>query len=57
MTPEEVALTGNIKAEAASPETILVVVRGRVAIFAEDIVGKTDEQMLELINARLENKE
>jgi hypothetical protein len=56
MRPETVAWLANVRAEAEVPGTIVVVIGppGRkVAIFPEDIVGKSDDELLAFIGRRL----
>jgi hypothetical protein len=56
MSPDAVAWLANVRAEAAAPGALLVVVRDRsrsVAIFHEDIVGKSDDELLAFIAERL----
>jgi hypothetical protein len=56
MSPETAAWLANVRAEAAAPGALLVIVRskaGSVAIFPEDIVGKSDDELLSFIEARL----
>jgi hypothetical protein len=59
MKPEAVALLANVRAHAADPSVFLVIIPrktrgGSVAIFAEDIVGKSDDELLAFIAARLD---
>lgn len=57
MSPVAVWLA-NMRAEAAAPSALFVIVRGpagAVAIPPEDIVGKADDELLAFIAARLEN--
>jgi tRNA A37 threonylcarbamoyladenosine dehydratase len=44
-----------LRAEAAVPETILIAVMGQAptAIYPNDIIGKTDDELLALVRARL----
>lgn len=49
------ALLANVRAEAEAPGALVVIVGGRVAIFPEDIVGKSDDELLAYIAARLTN--
>jgi len=56
MRPETVAWHANVRAEATAPGAILVIVRGTagsVAISPEDIVGKSDDELLAFIAGRL----
>jgi hypothetical protein len=56
MSPDTAAWLANVRAEAEAPGALLVVVRGRsrsVAIFPEDIVGKSDDELLAYIAKRL----
>lgn len=52
MSPLDAALLANVRAEVASGADI-VVVRGRVAIFFYEIVGKSDDELLAFIAGRL----
>lgn len=52
MSPSDVALIANVRAEVASG-AFLVIVAGRVAIFPDEIVGKSDDELLAFLNARL----
>jgi hypothetical protein len=59
MSPDTAAWLANVRAEAAAPGALLVVVRDRsrsVAIFPEDIVGKPDDELAEFIVARLDKQ-
>jgi hypothetical protein len=59
MSPETAAWLANVRAEAAAPGALLVVVRDpsrSVAIFPQDIVGKSDAELAEFIFARLEQQ-
>jgi hypothetical protein len=54
--PETATWVANIRAEAADPSTVLVIVSGktgRVAIFPDEIVGKSDDELLDFIAKRL----
>jgi hypothetical protein len=54
--PETAAWVASIRAEAADPSTVLVIVSGktgRVAIFPDEIVGKSDDELLDFIGKRL----
>jgi len=56
MRPSTVAWLANVRAEAAAPGAILVIVRGpagSVTFFPEDIVGKSDDELLAFIAGRL----
>jgi hypothetical protein len=53
MSPADAALVAFVRAEAAAPGAVIVAVKGRVAIFPEDIVGKSDDELLSFIEARL----
>jgi hypothetical protein len=56
MSPDAAAWLANVRAEAAAPGALLVVVRDRsrsVAIFPEDIVGKSDDELQAFIAKRL----
>ncbi|WP_198116921.1 hypothetical protein [Massilia rhizosphaerae] len=57
MGPDPAAWLANVRTEAAAPGTLLIVVRDRsraVAIFPDQVVGKSDEELLAFIAARLE---
>lgn len=43
----------NIRAEAEAPGALVVVVGGRVAIFPEDIVARSDDELPAYIARRL----
>jgi hypothetical protein len=56
MSPETAAWLANVRAEAAAPGAVLVTVHGpagSVAIFPDQVVGKSDNELLALIVARL----
>lgn len=56
MAPDRAAWIANIRAEAADPGAVIVTIVGKsgsVAISPEDIVGKSDEELLAFIAARL----
>jgi hypothetical protein len=56
MSPADAALIANVRAEAVAPGALFVIVRGpagAVAIPPEDIVGKSDDELLSFIEARL----
>jgi hypothetical protein len=56
MSPVTTAWLANVRAELAAPGAIFFTVRGpasSVAIFPEDIVGKSDDELLSFIEARL----
>jgi hypothetical protein len=53
MSPADAALIANVRAEAAAAGAVIIPVDGRVAIFPEDIVGKSDDELLSFIEARL----
>jgi hypothetical protein len=56
MSPETAAWLANVRVEAAAPGALIVTIcrKGRsVAIFPEDIVGKSDDELLAFIEARL----
>ena len=57
LLPTTVAWLANIRTEASAPGALVVVVqgpRGSIAIIPEDIVGKSDEELLAFIAARLD---
>jgi hypothetical protein len=53
MNPETAAWLANVRAEAAAPGALIVTVDGRVAIFPEDIVALSDDELLAFIDSRL----
>lgn len=56
MRPATVAWLANVRAEATAPGAILVIVRGpagAVAIFPDEIVGTSDDELLAFIAGRL----
>lgn len=56
MSPASAAWLANVRAEAAAPGALFVILRGptrRVAIHPEDIVGKSDDELLAFIAGRL----
>jgi hypothetical protein len=56
VSPDTAVLLANVRAEAAAPGALLVVVRDRsrsVAIFPEDVVGKPDDELQAFIARRL----
>jgi hypothetical protein len=56
MSPEDAALVANVRVEAAAPGALLVVVRDSsrsVAIFPDEIVGMSDDELLAFIDSRL----
>lgn len=56
MSPATAAWLATVRAEAAAPGSLIVIVRGpagRVAIFPEDIVGKPDDELRAFLHARL----
>jgi hypothetical protein len=53
MSPADAALVANVRAHAAAPGTVIIPVGGRVAIFPEDTVGKSDDELLVFIEQRL----
>jgi hypothetical protein len=58
VSPAESAWLANVRAQAADPHVFVVVIRrktrgGSVAIFTEDIVGKSDDELLAFIADRL----
>jgi hypothetical protein len=57
MSPEATAWLANVRAEAAAPGAIFVIVRSKtasVAIPPEDIVGRSDDELLAFIARRLD---
>jgi hypothetical protein len=59
MSPETAAWLANVRAEAAAPGALIVTIVGKsgsVAISPEDIVGKTDVELLAFIAGRLAEK-
>jgi hypothetical protein len=56
MSPKASAWLANVRAEAAAPGALFVIVRSStasVAIPPEDIVGKSDDELLAFIVKRL----
>jgi hypothetical protein len=56
MSPETAAWLANVRAELAAPGALLVTVptkTGSVAIFPEDIVARSDDELLAFIAGRL----
>jgi hypothetical protein len=56
MSPETAAWLANVRAEAAAPGALFVIVRSKtasVAIPPEDIVAKSDAELLAFIAGRL----
>jgi hypothetical protein len=56
VSPDTAAWLANVRAEAAAPGALFVVVRDHsrsVAIFPEDVVGKSDNELLAFIAQRL----
>jgi hypothetical protein len=56
MSPDTAAWLANVRAEAAAPGALVVVVRGKsrsVAIFPDQVVGKSDDELLAFIVSRL----
>jgi hypothetical protein len=56
MSPEAASWLANVRAEAAAPGALFVIVRSKtasVAIPPEDIVGKSDDELLAFIAGRL----
>jgi hypothetical protein len=59
MSPETAAWLANVRAEAAAPSALLVIVRDSsrsVAIFPDEIVGKSDDELLAFIAGRLDEQ-
>lgn len=54
MEPAILAWLAKLRAEAEEPGTIIVCA-GRLRLLPEDIVGKTDEELLAYVSARLDN--
>jgi hypothetical protein len=57
LLPATTAWLADIRGEAAAPRALVIVVkgpRGSVAIFPEDIVGKSDDELLAFIASRLD---
>lgn len=56
MSPETAAWLANLRAEAAAPGALLVAVhgeRGPVAIYPNETVGKSDDELLACVSRRL----
>ena len=58
MSPEIAAWLANLRAEAAAPGALLVAVEGTppLAIYPDDIVGKSDNELLAFVRARLDEQ-
>ena len=58
MSLDTAAWLANLRAEAAAPGALLVAVEGNppVAIFPDDMVGKSDDELLAFVRARLDEK-
>ncbi|WP_156116686.1 hypothetical protein [Massilia sp. 9096] len=57
MNTEKNAWLANIRAEAEAPGAVLVIARaqtGAIAIFPDEILGKSDDELLAFIAARSE---
>lgn len=57
MSPDTAAWLANVRAEAAAPGALLVVVRDgsrSVVIFPDQVVGKSDDELLASIAERLD---
>jgi hypothetical protein len=52
MSPNDAAVIANVRADVADGVDI-VVIGGRVAIFPDEIVGKSDDELLAFIAGRL----
>jgi hypothetical protein len=52
MSPNDAALIADVRADVADGVDI-VVIGGRVAIFPDEIVGKSDDELLAYIAGRL----
>ena len=58
MSPDAAAWLANVRAEAAAPGALFVVIRGPhgpVAIDPHDIVGKSDDELQAFIAGRFED--
>jgi hypothetical protein len=56
VNPETAAWLANVRAEAAAPGALLVTVcgpAGSVAIFPDEIVARSDDELLAFIDSRL----
>ena len=56
MRPESAAMIANLRTELAAPGALYVAIRSSdrmVAIFPDDLVGKTDRQLLAFVRERL----
>lgn len=55
MESDELDLLASLRAEAAIPQTILIAVMGQepMAIYPNDIIGKTDDELLALVRSRI----
>ena len=54
MSPETAAWLAKLRAEAAAPGALLVAIEGDppVVLYPNDIVGKSDDELLEMIGSR-----
>lgn len=58
MSPGTAAWLANVRAEAEAPGAFMVVIessKGSVAIFPNEVVGKSDEELLAFVRERLLN--
>jgi len=58
MSPGTAAWLANVRAEAEAPGAFMIVIessKGKVAIFPDEVVGKSDEELLAFVRERLLN--
>lgn len=56
MSPGTAAWLANVRAEAEAPGAFMVTIqssKGRVVIFPDEVVGKSDEELLAFVRERL----
>lgn len=56
MSPGTAAWLANVRAEAEAPGAFMVVIqssKGRVVIFPDEVVGKSDDELLAFVRTRL----
>lgn len=53
MTLEEIDLIARVRAETRHEDMLFVVIRGKVILFREDIVGLSDEDLIAMIRSRM----
>jgi len=58
MSPATTAWLANVRAEAVAPGAFMIVIQStkdRVVIFPDEVVGKSDEELLAFVRGRLLN--